>query len=306
MLKDLLELSLDLMKRQKFDCLSLGELNFVGHTFESFEITGKENVSSRPSLFFDLASLTKPLTLSSTYLIHPSLFEGEKDFFLLLNHCGGLPEGGRISKKSWKQQILSYSIERSPTLYSDFSSLRLMLEIEKKNGKNLFDLCSGFWDPELIFWKDIKNPLLCPITGMRRGKKIQGQVNDDSAFILDCPCSHAGLFATVNGLCRSLLNLDREHGLLNGMEKEFENLGPNQRFIAGWDRVETPQKTLAGKGASERTFGHLGFTGTSVWIDLEKKKGYVLLTNASSSTWFNREELNDLRREIGRAFWQSN
>jgi CubicO group peptidase (beta-lactamase class C family) len=51
------------------------------------------------------------------------------------------------------------------------------------------------------------------------------------------------------------------------------------------------------------TFGHLGFTGTSIWIDPQKKKGHVILTNATKKYYYDRQGLNDLRRQIGEAIW---
>jgi CubicO group peptidase (beta-lactamase class C family) len=62
--------------------------------------------------------------------------------------------------------------------------------------------------------------------------------------------------------------------------------------------------TLAGLGCSENTFGHLGFTGTSFWIDLEKARGAVILTNATQSYWYERSGLTNLRKTIGEAIWK--
>ena len=302
MIKSLLPLAISLMKKQKFDVLAVGGIDFAKGRFDSWEIFDGDKISDEPFLFFDLASLTKPLTLSSVWLIYPDLFIEERDFLLLLNHRAGLPEGGRCSKKDWKKQINSYLLRPSPTLYSDFSALRLMLEIEKKTGKKLEQLCSVFWHEKLLYWRNLSEKHSCVVTGMRRGKKIQGQVHDDNAFIIGEFCSHAGLFATVGGLCHSLLDLDKNYNLLNKMAEEFKK-HDGERFIAGWDRVMNPQKSLAGRGASPLTFGHLGFTGTSLWIDIEKKMGITILSNAVSNAWFDREAFNELRTKIGAAFW---
>lgn len=289
-----------LMERQNFDCLAVAGVDFSSERFESYELN-KGRFAGRKGLFFDLASLTKPLTLSSSFLLRPDLFDGEEDFSLLLNHRGGLPEGGRCSRKSWREDILSFPIIPSPTCYSDFSALRLMLELEKKSGLKLFDLCGKFFDKELLFWKDVKEKSLCVSTGTRGGQDIQGEVHDDNAFIIGEFCSHAGLFATVDGLCRSLLNL-AGYGLLESMEKAFR-IHDGERFICGQDRPMDGETSLAGKGISSLAFGHLGFTGTSFWIDLEKKKGLIILSNAVSASWYDRDSLNHLRREVGKVFW---
>ena len=287
-----------LMEKQKFDCLAVAGVDFSSGNFESREFN-KGPFSGRTGLYFDLASLTKPLTLSSSFLFRPDLFH--EDLSLLLNHRGGLPAGGRCTGKSWRELILSFPIIPSPTCYSDFSALRLMLELEKKSGLKLYELCGKFFDKELLFWKELKDPSLCVPTGTRRGRDIQGEVHDDNAFVIGGFCSHSGLFATVDGLCRSLVNL-AGYGLLESMEKAFKG-HDGERFICGWDRPIDPEISLAGKGISSLSFGHLGFTGTSVWIDLSRKKGLIILSNAVSSSWYDRDSLNHLRREVGEAFW---
>ncbi len=65
-----------------------------------------------------------------------------------------------------------------------------------------------------------------------------------------------------------------------------------------------PDDTLAGRGCGEFTFGHLGFTGTSIWIDPEKMKGHVILSNATKFHWFDKTNLNDMRRVIGEQVWK--
>ena len=302
MIASLLDSALSLMKERQFDSLAMGGIDFTGHNFDSWEITEKKKVSKKPFLFFDLASLTKPLTLSATCLIHPKLFADSK-LELLLNHKGGLPSWGRFSVKNWQEQVLSFPIKPSSTLYSDFSALRLMLELEKKAEKELQNLCHAYWDPHLLFWRDLKKEHLCAWMGVRRGKKIQGQVHDDNAFIIGRFCSHAGLFSTIDGLCQSLINLNKQYCLLNVMKKKCTE-NKEDRFVMGWDRVENEVQTLAGEGASPLTFGHLGFTGTSIWIDPQKNKGHVILSNAVSASWFDRKGLNDLRKKLGSDFWQ--
>jgi len=56
--------------------------------------------------------------------------------------------------------------------------------------------------------------------------------------------------------------------------------------------------TLAGSRANLSTFGHLGFTGTSIWIDSERKVGTVILSNATQNYWYDKAELNKLRKFI--------
>ena len=76
------------------------------------------------------------------------------------------------------------------------------------------------------------------------------------------------------------------------------------RYIQGYDHVMDPENTLAGKGCSQKTFGHLGFTGTSFWIDLEQLKAAVIFTNATQSYWYERSGLTHLRKSLGEAIWK--
>jgi hypothetical protein len=223
---------------------------------------------------------------------------------LLLNHKAGLPMGGLLSKKGWREFILDYKIEESPTLYSDYSSLRCMLEIEKKSGKTIEELSSYYFDKDLVHWKKLPENSFSPESGTRNKKIISGEVHDNNCFNINEFVSHAGLFATVDGLCRSLLNLEEKATMLSQLKKLYPLQKTEDRYILGFDRVLDPKDTLAGLGCSEMTFGHLGFTGTSYWIDLEKMKGIVILTNATQTYWYERSGLLLLRKSLGEAIWK--
>lgn len=297
----ILEKSLELMETEHFDTLAVGVLDFKARNYRTFEITNRSVVSKNPYLYFDLASITKPLTLSSTYLLHPELFDDE--MLLLLDHEGGLPSGGRVSKASWREQLLGYKIKKSETLYSDYSALRLMLELEKKSKKKLKELCSSYWDQELCYFKDLPKDAISPVTGTRNWQEIRGVVHDDNAFVIGEFTSHAGLFGTVSGLSKTLLNLNEKVNLIKVMGESLKKTGASKRFVHGFDRVQDVEKTLAGAGCSINTFGHTGFTGTSFWIDTEKNRGAVILSNATQNYWYDRDGLNRLRRIIGEMIW---
>ena len=289
------------MGNQHFDSIAVGVIDFKNKSFESFEIQA-DIFSTKPYLYFDLASVTKPLTNSAVRLKHPELFDEKA--MLLLNHKAGLPVGGLLSKKTWREELWSYEIKESPSLYSDYSSLRCMLEIEKKSGKRLEELCSFYFDPELVHWKKLPENSFSPEYGIRDKKIVSGSVHDNNCFNIGEFISHAGLFSTVEGLCRSLLNLELAVGMNEQLKKNFPAQKTDDRFILGFDRVTDPENTLAGKGASLNTFGHLGFTGTSFWIDLEKMKGSVILTNATQTYWYERSGLAQLRKALGSAIWK--
>jgi hypothetical protein len=295
------KIALELMQNQHFDSLAVGVIDFNSTSFQTFEMSAGI-LSTKPYLYFDLASLTKPLTNSAVRLKYPELFD--ESMMLLLNHRAGLPMGGLLSKKTWRDEILAYSIEKSPTLYSDYSSLRCMLEIEKKSGKKLEELCSYYFDSELTHWKNLPINSFSPEYGVRNKKIVCGEVHDNNCFNINEFVSHAGLFATIKGLCQSLLNLEKSVSVINQLKDLMTKLTAEDRFVLGFDRVLDPENTLAGKGCSIYTFGHLGFTGTSFWIDSDKKRGAVILTNATQSYWYERKGLTELRKGLGEAIWK--
>jgi CubicO group peptidase (beta-lactamase class C family) len=289
------------MINQHFDSIAVSVIDFDQKSFEAFEMQAGI-LSSNPYLYFDLASLTKPLTNSAVRLKYPDLFD--ERMMLLLNHKAGLPVGGLLSKKSWKEELLAFEIKESSSLYSDYSSLRCMLEIEKKSGKKLEELCSYYFDKELVQWKKLPENSFSPEYGIRDKKIVCGEVHDNNCFNIGEFISHAGLFATIGGLSRSLLNLEQMVQVNERIEKELEAQKKEDRFILGFDRVMDLENTLAGKGCSIKTFGHLGFTGTSFWVDLEKRRGAIILTNATQTYWYERSGLTHLRKTLGEAIWK--
>jgi len=301
-MEKLIQTAETLMPFEHFDALGVGVINFAQGKFQSFETLKNEDkplTQSPGAIYYDLASLTKPLTNSLSYFLDPASFD--KNLLACLNHQAGLPSWGLLPKAGWKEQILSYKITPdSPTLYSDFSALRVMLELEKI-GINQKKICSTIWDKETLFWRDL--PAGAPLLqyGFRNGEANFGEVHDPNAWVIGDFCSHAGLFSTLPGLCRSLINYQTQTDFISKIRKVSETHSP--RFIYGWDRVEDASKTLAGSGCGKKTFGHLGFTGTSIWIDPDQMVGHVILSNATKYYWYDKQGLNELRRAIGELIW---
>jgi hypothetical protein len=275
----------DIFLTAPFDRLAYGVIDFQKKEFEVSEWEKDEDGGiQKPSVphWFDLASVTKILTNSLAYFSDSKSFTPE--MLLCLNHRGSLPSWAILSKDDWKELVSSYSIKEAPTLYSDLSALRVMLEYDQK--KSLRKTVEAHWDKDLKWWRDLPNPT----------------VHDPNALNLKAFCSHAGLFSTTEGLIKTLLNF---YDLSNGFEQVFRELNSySHRFIYGLDRVENPTQTLAGKGCGPKTIGHLGFTGTSVWIDLEKKRGHVILSNAALFYWYQKQELNLIRHLFGEWVWK--
>lgn len=284
------------------DAFGVGVIDFKKKTFQAFEantFNQELKYKSEPTIYFDLASLTKVLTNSLSYFLKSDAFS--KEMLLALSHRGGLPSWGLLSRDNWKELILSYPIKESATLYSDFSALRVLLELEKKSIDQK-KICQQVWDKEVLYWTDL--PFWYPTVqfGYKHSIPNYGRVHDPNAYALETYCSHAGLFGTTDGVCRTLLNYEEQTGFIEKVKKDLQT--HDHRFALGWDRVQDPEKTLAGKGCGKFTFGHLGFTGQSIWIDPDKMLGHVILSNATKYHWFDKDNLNDMRRAIGEMVWK--
>ena len=277
-----------------FDTLALGAIDLSsGKTqFEYFNCSAED--------WFDLASLTKALTLGLYGIRHPEKIVGDKA--LLLEHRGGLPAWGFLPGKGWEEKLKSFQVTDSQTIYSDYSFLRLMLELEKEEKATLEQLCAEHLDDHLKFWTQLDRTNNCVSTGYDGSTLLKGIVHDPRARLIGRPCSHAGLFGTIEGLARALTGIWERYDLITYFEKYWPN--SDNRFVRGFDRVSSPEKTLAGPGCSQKTIGHLGFTGTSFWLDLESKRVAILLSNATQNYWYQRAELHRMRRAWGSLVWR--
>jgi CubicO group peptidase (beta-lactamase class C family) len=130
-----------------------------------------------------------------------------------------------------------------------------------------------------------------------RHRRIQGEVQDEHAWLLKGAAGHAGLFSNVPDLLRfAAAVLDGVHGtaaeeagakLFGGGTVEFfaRRQSPEGSSRAlGWDTPSEPSSS--GRHFSTHSIGHLGYSGCSLWIDLDAEVAVVLLTNR---TWPDRK-----------------
>ncbi len=119
-----------------------------------------------------------------------------------------------------------------------------------------------------------------------RKKILCGEVEDENAWLMAGVAGHAGLFGTaadVDRLAQEIETAGRGGGsflpqeLIREMWTVDTTVDGSTRTL-GWD-TPAPKNSAAGRLMSQRTVGHLGFTGTSLWLDLEKRVHIVLLTN---------------------------
>ena len=117
-----------------------------------------------------------------------------------------------------------------------------------------------------------------------RGGELRGRVHDENAWALggDRACGHAGLFGDVDAVLRfGAAALDALEGRASPLAGELEWLvreRPGGTLRAGFDG-KSPSGSSAGAVLGPRSFGHLGFTGTSLWIDPDAGVCVALLTN---------------------------
>jgi CubicO group peptidase (beta-lactamase class C family) len=135
--------------------------------------------------------------------------------------------------------------------------------------------------PEAQSPPSVSHPTRSPF----REKIIQGEVQDENAYILGGAAAHAGLFSTAQDLATYA------HALLSGghpilrpetialfTRRESAPAGTSRAL--GWDTPSSPSQS--GKYFSPQSYGHLGYTGTSLWIDPARQLSISLLTNR---TW---------------------
>ena len=144
-----------------------------------------------------------------------------------------------------------------------------------------------------------------------RKRVVRGEVHDENAAFLGGVAGHAGLFSTADDLVRfgeALLAVSRSGGQADAVERNatssertstarppdrptalavlppvFRNFTTRQNVVPGSSRAlgwDTPAPgNSAGTRLSPQSFGHTGFTGTSIWIDPTRELVIVLLTN---------------------------
>ena len=140
-----------------------------------------------------------------------------------------------------------------------------------------------------------------------RERVLCGEVHDDNAWAMGGVAGHAGLFATaadVDALAGRL------HACWRGEDdfvpaeivREFwrrDGTVKDSTWALGWD-TPSPTGSSAGTALSSRAVGHLGFTGTSLWIDLERDVRIVLLTNRVHPRRDN-DRIRDVRPRVHEA-----
>jgi beta-N-acetylhexosaminidase len=229
----------------------------------------------------------------------------------LLTHTSGLPafkEYWRTSKgkQDTLDRIFAEQLEYEPgtkMIYSDLGIILLAQIIERLTGKTLDVLTREFifsplgmtnstYLPAKKLW-----PSIAPteIDNNLRHRLLQGEVHDENAAVIGGVSGHAGLFSTAPDLaafCQMLLNggvYAHARIVRRSTIAQFtvpQELSGRTRML-GW-AVPT-EGSSSGHFFGPHSYGHTGFTGTSIWIDPDRQLFVVLLTNRVHPTRENQK-----------------
>jgi uncharacterized protein YbbC (DUF1343 family)/CubicO group peptidase (beta-lactamase class C family) len=266
---------------------------------------------------FDLASLTKCIATTTSVM---ELFEqgkirlndpvaaylpefaqnGKQDITIreLLTHYSGLPPDLDL-KTEWQGRAAAYQLAMqaapmyppgSRFLYSDINFETLGFVVEKVSGMALNDFAEknvfgplGMRETRFLPPKEWL-PRIAPTECDEHGRMLRGTVHDPTARRMGGVAGHAGLFSTADDLAKFAQDLLSGYKVLSRSAVEKMST-PQQPATAaslrglGWD-IDSPFASNRGELLPVGSFGHTGFTGTSLWIDPITQTYIILLTNA--------------------------
>jgi CubicO group peptidase (beta-lactamase class C family) len=271
---------------------------------------------------FDLASLTKvvattamamilyerglldleaPVTAIVPEFAGDDVRRREIPLRMLLAHNSGLPAYEKLFLRAKTREDLLQAAFSTPLAaapgsraeYSDIGFIILGVVLERLADEPLDAFCQREIFGPLGMTHTTFNPTpalkdsIPPTADDRtfRHRIIQGEVQDENASVLGGVAGHAGLFSTAEDLAVfAHAMLSGGHPILRSSTVELfsrrESAPAGTSRALGWDTPSAPSQS--GKYFSSRSFGHLGFTGTSLWIDPDRQLSIALLTNR---TW---------------------
>ena len=224
----------------------------------------------------------------------------EITFRMLLAHSSGLPAYEKLFLKAKSKEELLSAAFTTPLVadpgtrvaYSDIGFIILGIALERLADTTIDAFCrtefAALGIPGVVFTPPAALRSAIPPTANDisfRRRIIQGEVYDENASVLGGVAAHAGLFAPAQDLA-TFANIMLQGGqplvrpstLSLFTRRELSPEGTSRAL--GWDTPSSPSQ--AGKYFSASSFGHLGYTGTSLWIDPERQLSVTLLTNR---TW---------------------
>ena len=253
----------------------------------------------------------------------------------LLTHTSGLPAWRPLyilaedERERAAGAIANLNLEYKPgtrVIYSDLGFIALGILLERLTGQRLADMArheifeplnlkQTFFNPELALQTGIAacetgnvyEKTMCVEAGIgeyanSRQRLIWGEVHDGNAYFLGGAAGHAGLFSTASEVFQLAQQFIAESSRLLTAEtcKLFrQNMteGLEEARSLAWQLAATKDST-AGNILPPDSFGHTGFTGTSLWIDAEHARVFVLLTNRTHARELPFANINAVRREF--------
>jgi serine-type D-Ala-D-Ala carboxypeptidase len=231
---------------------------------------------------------------------------------MLLAHSSGLPAYEKLflrahGREEMLRALYSVPLTADPGTraeYSDVGFMLLGLALERLAGESL----DTFVMRDIFARLDMGDTVFLPSQALVgrlapseddrefRHRVVCGEVNDENAWALGGIAGHAGLFSTAVDIAK--LSAPLLSGGAPVFQRETIDLftrrepsPPGTSRSLGWDTPSQPSSS--GKYFSPHSYGHLGFTGTSLWIDPERDLAITLLTNR---TWPNRGSQEGIRR----------
>lgn len=223
---------------------------------------------------------------------------------MLLAHSSGLPAYVKLfqaahNKDELLKQALQVPLTADPGVRAEYSDIGFILlgeALQRLSGEALDQFCQREIFTKLNLSQATFNPpadkkhLIPPTEDDRtfRHRLIQGEVNDENASVMGGVAGHAGCFASSLDVSVFAQCMLQGGTLLIGSRTveiftRREEIPPGSSRALGWDTPSQPSQS--GKYFSSRSYGHLGYTGTSLWIDPDRQLSVTLLTNR---TWPDR------------------
>jgi CubicO group peptidase (beta-lactamase class C family) len=241
-------------------------------------------------------------------LTHSSGLPGWRGFYERLSSDGTIPSSAGERARA-KRAMLSLICSEAPvyergtrSLYSDLGFIVLGLMVERISRQSMNDyfldhIVRPLGRPRIGFilpegFREFSDPVDDDTDGVAptevdqwRGHLLCGEVHDQNAAALGGEAGHAGLFGTADAVLAISEEWLRAYQgratiLDRAMVQEFtrrQTAEGSSSWALGWDTPSVPSS--AGRHFAARSFGHLGYTGTSVWIDPVRELVVVLLSN---------------------------
>lgn len=271
-----------------------------------------------PTTIYDIASVTKVVATTTAAMILYDRgvlnLDGRViDFFpefntepgkqritvrMLLAHSSGLPAYERLYKRAATREELIRLAAHTPldvpplsrAEYSDIGFILLGEILARLAGQPLDTFCAeNIFEPlhmnsTSFHPRKAWRPHIPPTIDDRdfRHRIIQGEVHDENASVMGGVSGHAGVFSNAGDLAQfGLCMLRGGSPLVKASTLELftrrETVPPGTSRALGWDTPSSPSQS--GQFFSPGSFGHLGYTGTSIWCDPVRQLCVTLLTN---------------------------